>query len=157
MIVGTIIIGVAMALNIIPIFAGSDLRASLAGWLPIGSFIVVATIALVAFAELFTSARMYEYVGAMAPKGQEGLFLGYANLPLAFGSLAGGPVGAVIFNEVMVRGATRRPDGLLELVPGQNTLGWILLMGIGLVSALSMWLFNRWLEKQESKDKTAAV
>jgi len=149
MIVGTVIIGAAMALNIIPIFAGSDLRASFAGWLPVGSFIVVATIALVAFAELFYSARMYEYVGAMAPKGQEGLFLGYANLPLAFGSLAGGPVGAVIFNEVMVRGATRRSDGLLELIPGQNTLGWILLMAIGLVSALAMWLFNRWLERQE--------
>ncbi len=157
MIVGTVIIGAAMALNMIPIFTGWNLRAPLAGWLPVGSFIVVASIAMGAFAELFTSARMYEYVGAMAPKGQEGLFLGYANLPLAFGSLAGGPLGAVIFNEVMARGATKRPDGLLELVPSQNALGWIILMGIGFVSALSMWLFNRWLEKQEPKQKAAAV
>ncbi len=149
MIVGTVIIGAAMALNMIPVAAGTDLRALLGGWLPVGSFIVVASIAMGAFAELFTSARMYEYVGAMAPKGQEGLFLGYANLPLAFGSLAGGPLGAVIFNEVMARGAVRRPDGLLELIPGQNIFGWILLMAIGLVSALSMWMFNRWLEKQE--------
>jgi dipeptide/tripeptide permease len=157
MIVGTVIIGVAMALNMIPIFAGGNLRASFAGLLPVGSFIVVTSIALGAFAELFTSARMYEYVGAMAPKGQEGLFLGYANLPLAFGSLAGGPVGALIFNEVMARGATRRPDGLLELIPAQNALGWIILMAVGLVSALSMWLFNRWLEGQESAEKAPAV
>ncbi len=150
MIVGTIIIGVAMALNMLPIAAGSDLRATLAGWLPVGSFIVVASIALGAFAELFTSARMYEYVGAMAPKGQEGLFLGYANLPLAFGSLVGGPLGAVIFNKVMARGATKRPDGLLELVPARNMEGWVILMGIGFISALSMWMFNRWLERQES-------
>lgn len=148
MIIGTVIIGVAMALNVIPIFLGSDLRASLAGWLPVGSFIVVASIALGAFAELFTSARMYEYVGAMAPKGQEGLFLGYANLPLALGSFAGGPLGAVIFNEVMARGATRRADGLLELVPAQNIYGWIILMAVGLVSAISMWVFNHWLERQ---------
>ena len=60
---------------------------------------------------------MYEYIGALAPKGQEGLFLGYANLPLAIGSLTGGPVGACIFNEIMARGATTRPDGLLELDP----------------------------------------
>ena len=156
MIVGTVIIGAAMALNMIPILVGVDLRASLGGWLPVGSFIVVTSIALGAFAELFTSARMYEYVGAMAPKGQEGLFLGYANLPLAFGSLAGGPLGALIFNEVMARGATRRPDGLLELIPSQNTNGWLILMGIGLVSAVSMWLFNRWLEKQEPQEKVAA-
>lgn len=157
MIVGTVIIGAAMALNMIPVLLGVDLRASLAGWLPVGSFIVVTSIALGAFAELFTSARMYEYVGAMAPKGQEGLFLGYANLPLAFGSLAGGPVGALIFNEIMARGAARRPDGLLELVPGQNTTGWVILMGIGFLSALSMWLFNRWLEKQEAEEVAEAI
>jgi dipeptide/tripeptide permease len=149
MIVGTVVIGVAMALNMVPILLGADLRTVVGGWLPVGSFIVVASIALGAFAELFTSARMYEYVGAMAPKGQEGLFLGYANLPLALGSLLGGPLGAVIFNEVMSRGASRRPDGLLELVPSQNLYGWFILMAIGLVSALSMWLFNQWLESQE--------
>jgi POT family proton-dependent oligopeptide transporter len=153
MIVGTVIIGAAMALNVIPIVVGGDLRASLGGWLPVGSFIVVASIALGAFAELFTSARMYEYVGAMAPKGQEGLFLGYANLPLAFGSLAGGPVGALIFNEIMARGAARRPDGLLDLVPVMNASGWIILMAVGFLSALSMWLFNRWLEKAEIREK----
>lgn len=27
--------------------------------------------------------------------------------------------------------------------------GWLLLMAIGLVSALSMWLFNRWLERRK--------
>jgi proton-dependent oligopeptide transporter, POT family len=148
MIVGTVIFGSAMALNMIPILAGMDLRSPFAAWLPVGSFIVVATIALGAFAELFTSARMYEYVGAMAPKGQEGLFLGYANLPLAFGSLAGGPVGALIFNGVMARGATRRPDGLLELVPSYNLQGWMIFMAIGFLSALAMWIFNRWLERQ---------
>jgi dipeptide/tripeptide permease len=148
MIVGTVIIGLAMAINLVPIFVGGDLRAPIWHWLPVGSLMVVTSIALGAFAELFTSARMYEYVGAMAPKGQEGLFLGYANLPLAFGSLLGGPVGAFIFNEVMAKGATRRPDGLLDLVPSHNALGWLILMGVGLASALSMWLFNRWLEKQ---------
>ena len=93
---------------------------------------------------------MYEYIGALAPKGQEGLFLGYANLPLAIGSLTGGPVGAFIFNDIMAKGAKTRPDGLLDLDPAAATRGWLLLMAIGLVSALSMWLFNRWLER--SKD-----
>jgi hypothetical protein len=93
---------------------------------------------------------MYEYIGALAPKGQEGLFLGYANLPLAIGSLFGGPVVAFIFNDIMAKGATKRPDGLLDLDPTQNALGWMVLMAIGLASALSMWLFNRWLERQKA-------
>jgi dipeptide/tripeptide permease len=150
MIIGSIGISLSMAVNLFPVFAAGGVRALVANWLPIGSVFVIMTVALIAFAELFTSPRMYEYIGALAPKGQEGLFLGYANLPLAIGSLFGGPVGAFIFNDIMAKGATKRPDGLLDLDPTQNALGWMILMAIGLASAFSMWLFNRWLEKQKT-------
>jgi len=146
-VIGTVIIGLAMLLNVFPIYAAGGVRMLAVHWLPIGSVFIIFTVAMIAFGELFTSARMYEYVGALAPKGQEGLFLGYVSLPTAVGALAGGPVGAFIFNDVMARGATTRPDGLLELVPAQNALGWIILMAIGLLSALAVWLFNRWIEK----------
>jgi dipeptide/tripeptide permease len=148
MIVGCVVIGVSMAINLVPIFSAGGIRSVFANWLPIASVFIVLTVALIAFGELFTSPRMYEYIGALAPKGQEGLFLGYANLPLAIGSLTGGPVGAYLFNEVMAKGATTRPDGLLELNPTQNALGWLILMAIGFVTAGAMWAFNRWLEKQ---------
>jgi dipeptide/tripeptide permease len=150
MIVGSVGISLSMALNLVPVFAGGGVRAMAGSWLPLGSVFVVLTVATIAFSELFTSPRMYEYIGSLAPKGQEGLFLGYANLPLAIGSLLGGPVGAFIFNDVMAKGATVRPDGLLDLDPTRNALGWGILMGIGLASAASMWLFNRWLERQEA-------
>ncbi len=113
---------------------------------------IILTVGLIALGELFTSPRMYEYIGSLAPKGQEGLFLGYANLPLALGALVSGFVGAVLFNDVMAKGATTRPDGLLELVPGNNLLGWVILTIIGLASAGSLWLFNRWLERQPIAD-----
>ncbi len=147
MIVGSLIMSAAMALNMLPVLARGDARLPVAGLLPLGSFLMVSSFAMCAFAELFTSPRMYEYVGALAPRGQEGLFLGYANLPLALGSLTGGPVGALIFNEIMVRGGTRRPDGLLDLLPERNAAGWVILTAVGLASAVSMWLFNRWLER----------
>jgi hypothetical protein len=50
----------------------------------------------------------------------------------------------------MGAGATKRLDDLLDLDPAKNALGWITLMAIGLASALSMWLFNRWLERQKA-------
>ncbi len=40
-------------------------------------------------------------------------------------------------------------ERLLELVPANNALGWGILMAVGFLSALSMWRFNRWLERQE--------
>ena len=148
MIVGTVIIGLSMAINLVPVLLSGGVRSlPIAGWIPLGSLFIVLTVALIAFGELFTSARGYEYIGALAPKGQEGLFLGYANLPMAIGALVGGPAGAAIFNEIMCRDATKLPSGLLDLDPVWNMTGWGLLMGIGLLSAISMWIYNRWLER----------
>jgi len=90
---------------------------------------------------------MYEWVGALAPKGQEGLFLGYTSLPVAIGALVGGPACAWLFNEVMARNATTRPDGLLDLDPYWSSVGWLALTAVGFLSAAAMWLYNRWLEK----------
>ena len=108
-IVGTVIIGLSMLINVAPLFmaGGVTLRV----WLPLGSLFVVMTVALIAFGELFASSRLYEYIGSLAPKGQEGLFLGYANLPMAIGSLVGGPAGAWLFNKVMCAGAVKQADG----------------------------------------------
>jgi hypothetical protein len=158
-----------MLLGLVPIFLFASVRSPILAWLPVGALFVVLTVAMVAFGELFTSARMYEYIGAFAPKGQEGLFLGYANLPVALGALIGGPVGAAIFNEVMCRGATRtfvylndldpfantirllQGKFLLDLDPTWNSIGWLILMAVGLASALGMALYNRWLEREVSR------
>ncbi len=146
-IVGIVIIGVAMVINLIPIFMSGGVRSlSLLEFLPLGSIFITLTVGLIAFGELFTAARTYEYIGALAPKGQEGLFLGYANLPMAIGAIIGGPAGAFIFNEIMCKGAVKLESGLLELNPLWNSAGWLILMGIGIASAFSMWIYNKWLK-----------
>lgn len=145
-IVGIVIIGIAMIINLAPIFmSGGVSNMVLGDFIPIGSLFAVLTVGLIAFGELFTSARTFEYIGALAPKGQEGLFLGYANLPVAIGALIGGPAGAYIFNGIMCNNSIKLPSGLLQLDPLWNSMGWIILMAIGLGSAFSMWLYNRWL------------
>ncbi len=149
-IVGIVIIGLSMLINLVPVFMAGGVRTEMWNLLPIGSLFIVLTVAMIAFGELFTSARTYEYIGALAPKGQEGLFLGYANLPMAIGSLIGGPAGAAIFNEIMCKNATTLDNGLLELDPTYNAMGWVVLMAIGLVSAFSMWMYNGWLKRQQA-------
>jgi dipeptide/tripeptide permease len=146
--VGIVLISLSMIVNVLPLFAEGGVRAVVAGGLPLGTLLIVLTVTLIAFGELFTAARMYEYIGALAPKGREGLFLGYASLPTAIGSLLGGPVGAYLFHGVMCRGASKRPDGLLELDPSWGALGWGLLMAIGLLTGLGMLAYDRWLKRQ---------
>lgn len=145
-IVGTVIIGLSMLINVAPLYMAGGVTMKL--WLPMGSLFVVMTVALIAFGELFASSRLYEYIGSLAPKGQEGLFLGYANLPMAIGSLIGGPAGAWLFNKVMCAGAATQSNGLLKLDPKAAATGWIILTLFGLGSALSLWFYNRWLQKQ---------
>jgi dipeptide/tripeptide permease len=145
MVVGTVIIGVAMVINVVPLLMPGGPRAIGALGIPIGSIFVVVTVALIAMGELFAQARVYEYIGALAPKGQEGLFLGYANLPTALGSLAGGPVGALIFHEIICRGAVKDDAGLLVLDRGHAIEGWLLLMAIGFVSAAGLWVYHAWV------------
>jgi dipeptide/tripeptide permease len=145
-IVGTVIIGLAMLINVAPLYMAGGVTMRV--WLPLGSLFVVMTVALIAFGELFASARLYEYIGSLAPKGQEGLYLGYSNLPMAIGSLVGGPAGAWIFNKVMCADAVTLPSGLLQLNPRAAATGWIILTLFGLGSALSLWFYNRWLQRQ---------
>ena len=145
-VVGTVIIGLAMLINVAPLYMAGGVTMRV--WLPLGSLFVVMTVALIAFGELFAASRLYEYIGSLAPKGQEGLFLGYSNLPMAIGSLVGGPAGAWIFNRVMCAGAEKLPSGLLKLDPRAAATGWLILTVFGLGSALSLWFYNRWLQKQ---------
>ena len=146
-VVGTVIIGFSMLINLVPLFMGGGVSTRVWDLLPLGSLFIVLTVALIAFGELFASSRLYEYIGSLAPKGQEGLFLGYSNLPMAVGSLVGGPAGAYLFNAVMCRGAVKLPGGLLRLDPKSAALGWVILTVVGLGSATSMWAYNGWLRR----------
>jgi hypothetical protein len=149
MFVGTVIIALAMVINVVPLYLDGGPRAIGPFGIPIGSLFVVGTVALVAVGELFAQSRVYEYIGALAPKGQEGLFLGYANLPSALGSLTGGPVGAYLFHNLICRGAKRDSLGLLVLERGSATVGWIAFMSVGLLSAAGLWLYDRWVRGSE--------
>ncbi len=145
--VGIVLISASMIVNLAPLWATGGVRAVVAHGLPIGTLLIVLTVTLIAFGELFTSARMFEYIGALAPKGKEGLFLGYANLPTAIGALLGGPVGAWLFHGVMCKNATKLDNGLLELDPVWGSVGWGALMVIGLFTAGGMWAYDRWARK----------
>jgi proton-dependent oligopeptide transporter, POT family len=91
---------------------------------------IAAALVGVAIGELTQAPRYYEYVSLLAPKGQEGTFIGFAFLPIAIGFLIGGPLGGWLvryFGTVV-----HRPAAM-----------WFVVSGIGVLTAASLWVYDR--------------
>jgi predicted MFS family arabinose efflux permease len=91
---------------------------------------LVVTIAVVALGEITQTSRYYEYVSRLAPSGQQGLYMGFAFLPIAIGYLIGGFLGGRLlhhFGEVM-----HRPQRM-----------WWVVSGIGIFTTLLMMLYDK--------------
>lgn len=109
-------------------------------WIIIAVHPSVPTIAagIVAFAigEMTQAPRYYEYISEIAPKGQQGLYQGYAFLPIAIARFVGDPFGGWIYE-------TSKASGNLSMV-------WISMIAIGLFGTLCMAVYNKVIAKQEA-------
>jgi hypothetical protein len=110
-------------------------------WLIIGIYPSIPTIAagIVAFAigEMIQAPRYYEYISEIAPPGQQGLYQGYAFLPIAIARFVGDPLGGWLYQ-------TSKANGRPEMV-------WFALIGIGVLGTLLMILYNRFVTVEQSK------
>jgi POT family proton-dependent oligopeptide transporter len=139
--IGITIVG--MLLNILPALLGMDLFAKVALFkvlVPVAGVFILISLACMALGEMFTSPRVYQYIGAIAPKGQEGLYLGYANLPLALGTIVGAPIGGYLF-ETLVQ------DPAAQGLPIRTVLMWSLVAGMGVVSLCGIYVYDKFIVK----------
>ncbi len=67
---------------------------SMSGWL---CLIGILTFAI---GEMIASPKMNEYLGVIAPKGEEALYMGYANIPFAIGWTAADYLGGVAYDRI---------------------------------------------------------
>jgi len=82
-----------------------------------------------AFGEITQASRYYDYISRLAPPGQQGLYMGYAFLPIAIGYFVAGPLGGYLlreFGEVL-----HRPAAM-----------WWVILGIGVLTATLMWIYG---------------
>ena len=104
------------------------------------AYLAVASVAL---GEIILSPRYYEYVSRLAPPGQQGTYLGFAFMPVGIGSLIGGLVGGKLihhYGEV-----THHPTGM-----------WMIIIGVGVLTALLLWIYDRTLTPAKEPAKAAA-
>jgi dipeptide/tripeptide permease len=143
---GVLITTIGMLVNVLApvLFADISLKVSLLRFgsfqvlLPIAGIFLVISIASMALGEMFASPRIYEYIGAIAPKGQEGLYLGYANLPVALGSIVGAPLGGRLFETFI-------SNPLAKGQPANPTAIWLIVAGMGLISMIGLALYDKFL------------
>jgi len=90
----------------------------------------VLSIFVLALGEITQQPRYYEYISRLAPPGQQGTYMGFAFLPIGIGSLVGGWFGGCVmhhFGEVL----------------HQPQRAWWVISGVGILTALSLWIYDR--------------
>ena len=141
---GAAVVTTGMALNVLPSLLSGDPthRVSVLGLvLPFAGLFMIVSIASQATGEMMASPRVYEYLGAIAPKGEEGLFTGYANLPLALATIVGGKIGGKMFEHYI-------SDPQKAGLPVNTVPMWLIIAGIGVLSIVGLGIYDRLVRKK---------
>jgi proton-dependent oligopeptide transporter, POT family len=103
------------------------------GWVPLALHpsvkVLIFCLAVVALGEVIQASRYYEYCSRLAPEGQQGLYMGYAFLPIAIGNLIAGLLGGYLVHE-------------FGAVLGHPAAMWWVVAAIGAANAGLMWMYG---------------
>jgi POT family proton-dependent oligopeptide transporter len=116
-------------------------------WIPLLVHPTVAmaytTLVLVAVGEIIQSPRYYEYISRLAPPGQQGTYMGFAFLPIGIGSLIAGWFGGKLIHH-------------FGEVKHQSQQMWWIVIGVGVLTALLLWIYDRTLTPNAESAKAAS-
>jgi POT family proton-dependent oligopeptide transporter len=104
---------------------------------------LIAALIVLATGEMTQSARYYEYISRLAPPGQQGLYMGYAFLPIAIGYFIAGPLGGYLLHEF--GDVLHRPRQM-----------WWVITAIGLIGAFLMVVYDKIFKPGEGSSAGAA-
>ena len=93
------------------------------------TLLVSVALVILASGELILSPRLYEYVSRLAPPGQQGVYMGFAFLPVAIGFYTAGAVGGRL-----VQSFGSDPSSAYKL--------WWVISGLGFLTTVLMWVYN---------------
>ena len=94
---------------------------------------IAAGVVAFSIGEMTQAPRYYEYISEIALAGQQGLYQGYAFLPIAIARFVGDPIGGWLYE-------TAKMHNNMSLV-------WYSLIGVGILSTFLMFLYNKLLLK----------
>lgn len=110
-------------------------------WLVIGLhptlWTIIAGLVVFSIGEMTQAPRYYEYISDIAPKGQQGLYQGYAFLPVAIAWGIGGTFGGWLY--VTFAKNSPNPDTV-----------WYSLFAVGILATVFMAIYNFVVSRQEA-------
>ncbi len=126
----------------LPVLVGGTLvlslglaMAGLGHAMVVGGFAMAAAVVVFAIGEMIASPKSQEYVAAIAPKRKTAMFMGYYFVSMALGYLFAGLLSGWAY-QVIAKDMQ------------QPMMMWALFGGIGVLTALAMYLFNLRLQAQ---------
>ena len=131
---------------------GNQLSAdTILGMHPV-AFMMIIGIAMQAVAECFISPRFLEYFSLQAPKGQEGLYLGFSHLHSFFSYLfAFGLSGFLLDRYCPDPRGFSSPEAFAADTQHAHYI-WYVFVGIGFISAVALLIYGRLTVKELKKD-----
>lgn len=98
---------------------------------------IVAALIVLAIGEVVQAPRYYEYISRLAPPGQQGLFMGYAFLPIGIGYLIAGPSAGWLLHYF----------GEVRQQPHQM---WFVIAGAGVLTTLLLIVYDRFVRPKDA-------
>lgn len=116
------------------------------------AFMMVVGIALQGFAETFISPRFLEYFSLQAPKGEEGLYLGFSHLHSFLSSIIGFGISGVLLSKYCPDPSLYEDKARWAQAAANAHYIWYVFVGIALVSALALIIFG-WVTSSLDKKR----
>ncbi len=131
----------------VPIFGSFSLH-------PI-TIMMVLGIALQGLAECFLSPRYYEFASKQAPKGEEGMYLGYAHIHTFFAWLFGFAISGYLLDKYCPDPRTLTPEQMSTAYAHAHYI-WYYYAGIGFAAFLLLMVY-KWVTEYIDRKKAASV
>jgi len=139
-----------MPVSAIFMAAGNLLHGNILGMHPV-AFMMVVGIAFQGFAETFISPRFLEYFSLQAPKGEEGMYLGFSHLHSFLSSVFGFIMSGVLLDKYC-------PEPLLFSTHEEWAFAarhahyiWFYFVGVALISAVALIIYGQVVKRIDSR------
>ncbi|MGL4293468.1 MAG: MFS transporter [Bacteroidales bacterium] len=144
MIVGMLI----MPVSALVMASGNLIHGEILGMNPV-AFMMVVGIAFQALAETFISPRYLEYFSMQAPKGDEGMYLGFSHINSFIASVIGFGLSGYLLGEYCPDPSLFASREAWQAAAANAHYIWYYFAVIGLVSAIALFIFGKITHEEE--------
>ncbi|MDB4583544.1 MFS transporter [Draconibacterium sp.] len=151
----TALFSMSVGMFIMPVSAlfmasGNLLSNEILGMHPV-AFMMVIGIGFQGFAETFISPRFLEYFSLQAPKGEEGLYLGFSHLHSFISSLLGFIMSGFLLDRYCPDPRLFDSHAEWEVAAANAHYIWYVFVGIALISALALIIYGQVVRRIDAK------